>query len=156
MKTVDSAPGYLVDDDGNIYSKLGRLMKPRTRKDGYKQLALRVNNKYSTRLVHRLVAEAFLGADERSVNHINGVKGDNQPGNLEYATNSENQIHCFEVLGKKRKPVQLMQAGVGYWWPSQKHCSIDTGLPQTSVSALHKGVRKSALGWHSTHFEELG
>jgi hypothetical protein len=50
-------------------------------------------------LVHRLVAEVFLPTPERifakqTVNHKNGVKTDNSPDNLEWATYRENAHHA--------------------------------------------------------------
>jgi hypothetical protein len=50
-------------------------------------------------LVHRLVAEAFLPpASEtfasKTINHKNGIKTDNRPENLEYATYQQNNKHA--------------------------------------------------------------
>ena len=58
----------------------------------------------ATRLVHRLVAEAFLGSppDGYEVNHINSVKDDNRIENLEYVTRSQNLLHAVEQTGAYR------------------------------------------------------
>lgn len=50
-------------------------------------------------LVHRLVAESFIGAcpGGLEVNHKNGQKGDNRPVNLEYVTHHENVRHAVEA-----------------------------------------------------------
>lgn len=54
------------------------------------------------RAVHRMVAMAFHGVpdDGLEVNHINGVKTDNRPENLEWVTSSGNELHSYRVLGK--------------------------------------------------------
>jgi hypothetical protein len=55
-----------------------------------------------TRSVHRMVAMAFHGVPPSNleVNHINGIKTDNRPENLEWVTTSENELHSYRVLGK--------------------------------------------------------
>lgn len=54
------------------------------------------------RAVHRMVALAFHGVPEDGleVNHINGIKTDNRPKNLEWVSHSENEKHAYAVLGK--------------------------------------------------------
>lgn len=64
-----------------------------------------------TRLVHRLVATAFVQNPNgyRIVNHINGDKTDNNSVNLEWCTRSYNALHSYHVLG--RTPPSLGKFG---------------------------------------------
>lgn len=49
--------------------------------------------------IHRLVAWAFIGPQEagKVVNHIDGIKANNVPNNLEYITSSENVLHAYRT-----------------------------------------------------------
>ena len=79
------------------------IVLKQTMKHGYMNVCLSKDNKPSTKRVHRLVAEAFIAnpMNKPVVNHIDGDKANNAASNLEWATNSENELHSYRVLGKK-------------------------------------------------------
>jgi len=82
-----------------------RLMKLYATKTGYLTVALkRVNLPAQTKLVHKLVTEAFFAppGPGQQVNHKDGDKANNRLENLEYCTASQNLRHCIDTLGKKR------------------------------------------------------
>jgi hypothetical protein len=76
----------------------GQELKQISNKKGYPEVRFRKNGTH-TRLVHKLVASAFLVKSEgcTQINHINGVKTDNSVINLEWVTNSENQLHAYSL-----------------------------------------------------------
>jgi hypothetical protein len=76
----------------------GQELKQVLNKKGYPEVRLRKNGTH-TRLVHKLVTSAFLVKSEgyTQINHINGIKTDNSVVNLEWVTNSENQLHAYKL-----------------------------------------------------------
>lgn len=79
-----------------------RILK-QTSNNGYMRVELNKDGKGISYLVHRLVAEAFLNDYNKclQVNHKNGIKNDNNIGNLEMVTAKENQIHSYHILNTK-------------------------------------------------------
>jgi hypothetical protein len=76
------------------------ILRANPQTNGYMRVTLFVEGKQLTRLVHRLIAHAFLGAPapRQQVNHKNGDKANNTVANLEWATPRENRLHAFRVL----------------------------------------------------------
>ena len=100
---------YEIRDDGTIWSCLhkngsgfGNLRRfDRRNKNGYQV----VRYKDISLQVHRIIYAKFKGPlkKELQINHINGIKYDNRPVNLELVTDSGNQLHSYRVL--KNPPV---------------------------------------------------
>jgi hypothetical protein len=100
VKIIPGYEDYECDIFGNVYSlKRGkrRKLKPATCKWGYLYLTLSKNGKPKKFKIHRLIMLTFHGASELHVNHIDGVKTNNNFLNLEYCTRSENLLHAFRT-----------------------------------------------------------
>lgn len=76
-----------------------KILKPYKNNCGYLRVWLCKNGNGKNKFIHRLVAEAFVANKDNKeiVNHLNGVKSDNNYDNLEWCTRSENQKHAFKI-----------------------------------------------------------
>ena len=89
--------GYEASDTGLVRnSGTGYLMTPQLKK-GYLSLNLSVKKKRVTAFVHRIVADAWLGASDLTVNHKNFDRTDNSISNLEYMTMGDNLQHARDA-----------------------------------------------------------
>lgn len=108
---------YQVSSEGRVRSVehvdfLGRRQKEKIRrvtlnKNGYAYVNLRKDNLIKNKLVHRIVAEAFLPNPKNleTVNHKNEVKTDNRVVNLEWMTIGDNLRYGTHVeRATKNKP----------------------------------------------------
>ena len=95
---------YEVSNLGNMRIKETGLMLKTKHPDflGYCHVAIMVGGKYTTKLVHRIVAEMFIPNEDGKpeVHHKNGDKTDNRAENLEWVTRSE---HAEKHMGRKTK-----------------------------------------------------
>lgn len=86
---------YLASDDGRIWGPgrwgNGGVLSPYWGSNGYAYVHLSVAGKKRTRLVHRLILEAFVGPDDdRECRHLDGDRSNNHLDNLAWGTHSEN------------------------------------------------------------------
>lgn len=120
---------------------------------GYKGVGLKVGpNTNRVKLVHRLVAEAFIPNPEnlKDVNHFNLDKHDNRASNLEWTTKSTNQRHAakrgrFHGATNPKARVKLapcdvesiredLFCGHAQWKIAERH-----GVSQSLVSMIKNG-----------------
>jgi len=106
---------YMVSDFGRVKSNgtkdgnhLVKIKSQRYPKNGYLQVSIWKNNKEKKVLVHRMVALAFIDNPhgKKTVNHKFGIKTDNRSKMLEWATQSENGKHSYDVLNRQTNPLR--------------------------------------------------
>ena len=90
-------------DGGKDYPREEYIMKKIVKNSGYEQITLSKNSTQVRRIVHRLVASAFLPKDPTRpfINHKDGNKANNRVDNLEWCTTKENNLHKYRVLGHR-------------------------------------------------------
>jgi len=127
----------------NSKNKIERIIKTRISSRGYEQVKLFKNSKRHYFTVHRLVAFHFIGKTDgkTEVNHIDGIKTNNNYYNLEWVTPRENQLHAF-AMG-----LQVAKRGA-------EHCQSKP-VRQLTLDGIEVKVWESIkqiqreLGWNS-------
>lgn len=107
---VKSLEREYTDCNGVTYHIKGRIMKLALNHKGYLIVHLSNNHNDENRLVHRLVADAFIPVviGKNQINHIDGNKLNNNVLNLEWCTNSENMAHAVDNgLNYKKQPKRV-------------------------------------------------
>lgn len=97
-----------------------KLCKLTINTDGYAIVHIHVNNKVSRKLVHRVVADAFIpNPDKKSeIDHINTLRDDNKVDNLRWVTSSENSHNPITLKRnqdaglKMGKPIAKVKGGL--------------------------------------------
>lgn len=170
---------WLVSESGEIYSparaksvsrvRLGKaqefvsrwepkpLAQCRTQ-SGYLEVACVVDGKRVKAAAHRIIGKAFVPGyeDGLSINHINGVKTDNRPENLEWLSLSDNTRHQWatglvdlrgdncpgrKLSAKKVKIIrQWLRAGI----PANQIATV-TDLSASTISKIENGQRWSSI-----------
>lgn len=138
--------GIDVSDHGRVKTVQGVPFFPSPITAGY--------CKHRKKLVHQLVAFAFLGpplSPDATVDHINRIKTDNRACNLRWATRAEqsaNQSHpavCCKV--RMRRVIATGADGTSVEYPSLLEAGRLTNTKRQSISRCVRGIRKHANGF---------
>lgn len=109
IKPIDKYPGYFVSSVGDVFSnKSGEMRKlsPYRSKSGsgYKMIDLFQDGRKHKKLVHRLVAEAFIPNPNNlpEVNHKDTDILNNNDWNLEWITHKDNLKQSYKTMSPVR------------------------------------------------------
>lgn len=171
-KAIDGYPNYEINYLGGIRNSRGHIMKQRTTPRGYKEIGLRrAKDGQRFFLVHRLVAKAFIENTENKpqVNHIDGDPTNNHALNLEWVTQSENQLHAYETglqevtddqikrlrnfAKGRRKPIRVInkKLGIDEVFNSIAEASRNVECNEKTLRNVLKGRSKSRLGYEVSY-----
>ena len=163
IRNVIEAKELFVDPTGKVWKKYrGQVVRAEHKTpQGYLQVRKMVNRKRYHTGAHRVVWEHFYGPIPEGciVNHINGIKDDNRPENLEVSTHSENAKHASKtglknqygeknpaakLTNKQVAEIRLAYACGGY---SQQELAQRYGVSSQHISRIVRGDgRKRELG----------
>jgi hypothetical protein len=123
--------GYLVSKCGTVMGRRGNPLTPTDNGKGYQAVKMKVGDKWTSRAVHRLVAEAWLPnpLNLPEVNHIDCNRWNPHVSNLEWCTHGYNIEYSYRMRNRSatgesnarcnttedivRQICSKLQAGVG-------------------------------------------
>ena len=178
-KDIYGFPYYQVSNIGRVKSLKGyggveeRILKPRKDKGGYLEVNLCKNGKFYNKLIHRLVAEAFLPNDDlfkTDINHKDENKENNfvflnddgtvnaSKSNLEWCDVAYNnsfgsrneRIAKTEINHPKKSKVVLQYSLDGVFikkWASTQEVKRQLGFNQGNISECCNGKRQTHKGY---------
>lgn len=123
-----------------------KVLKQEKIMEGYLRVVLMKEGVKKRFMSHRLVAEAFIPNTENKpfVNHINGNPNDNRVENLEWCTQSENEKHSINILGKTMKgkttPKKIKCIENDIIYPSMSKCVTALGN-NACIEGLNKALK---------------
>jgi len=96
IRPIKDFPGYTISSDGEVWSRKYNKQMKLINHGGYNRVTFSRKSQGSSKLVHRLVAEAFIPNPNnfRCVCHKNNIKTDNRVENLYWATHATNSLHA--------------------------------------------------------------
>jgi len=158
VRTLDR----VVSSEIGTYFTDGHILKQYDNTHGYLNVCIPVDGKWTTKKVHRLVAQAFLPNtdDLPQVNHRDCDRANNNVDNLEWCTRSYNMkyrekygISQTEPVGHLLFAVNLTTLEVSRF-PSQKEASRELGIFQPNINAVIKGRYKYTHGFWFTNADD--
>lgn len=158
---------YKVSNLGNVkslnynHSKKEKILKPCSVCKNYQQVILVKDKTRKHKLVHRLVAEAFIDNANNypCVNHKDENPSNNCVDNLEWCTEKYNTNYgkCKEKIGKSNTnhvsfSKKVIQVETGIVFPSIMEAQRQTGIFNQSIVNVCKGKRQRAGNYHWKYY----
>lgn len=145
---IEGFEDYAVSSHGRVKSlKFDRMLTPRSNGYGYKKVALRRDGQSHERLVHQLVAQAFMSGYYIGVKvkHHNEDNGDNHVFNLRFAKGDRVGQLVREHDPIRPRQVKINETGQVFRGAAEvaRHLYCD----KSSIYAVLRGTRKSHRGY---------
>ncbi len=137
---------YTITEEGRVFSPYKEI-KPAVASNGYLTF---VAGSSGTVLLHKELAKRYIPNPygKRTVNHKDGNKLNNSLSNLEWMTDSENNKHAFDILGRKptRGRMYISDEEAQYILDMkgkmrQVDLAILFGAPRSTIGSIHSGKR---------------
>lgn len=118
-RRVSGWPKYRVGTDGSVWRK-GRRLKAQQDRNGYMLVTLSDGKRRRTRLLHRVVLEAWVGPCPPGceTRHLSGVRQDCRLSNLAWGSKAENaadrRLHGDDTVGERHGRAKLNDAAVRF------------------------------------------
>lgn len=142
---------YRISNTGKVFSvKKNKLFRLQINRKGYNCVILYKDGRPKTKLVHRLVAEYFIGnSNDLQVNHKDGNKLNNCVSNLEYLNNEDNRLHAYVNKLHNIRPVNQFDddGKLIKSWESATQVYKVLGIRKEHICSCCKGNRKHAGGY---------
>lgn len=117
---------------------------------GYQEVILSSNGCRKPKLIHRMVAEAFVPnpKQKREVNHRDGNKFNNVYTNLEWVTPRENIQHSYDILQNKAHSRSVVCVETNEKFCSLKEAASKFGLQLPLIWKCCNGKQDTTGGYH--------
>lgn len=146
--------GIEVSSFGRARSVKGHYYKIRP-EQGYLRVGFRMNGKIAHKLVHRLVAQAFIPNPNNlpQVNHKDGDRTNNNVSNLEWCDNYYNMKYRekFGISNTESQGVPVFAINLSTlqasWFKSRSEAERDLGVCHQNISHVITGKLKQTCGF---------
>lgn len=158
MTTYKAIPGYenyLIGTDSSVWStrtSVPKNIKPQLQNSGYYYVTLYNQFGQKKYLIHRLVAEVFIGKSDLCINHKDENKLNNNLDNLEYCTyeyNNNYGSHNIKVGISHKKAIRQLSldGSLIKRWDSAIDAERGLNIQSRNIVKVLKGQRKTAGGF---------
>ena len=153
---------YSVSTEGEVRKDTTNYILSQSSQQDYKFVTLLINGQQKRMRVHSMVAMTFIENPDNKpyVNHINGIRYDNNVENLEWVTQSENIQHAVRTglmqNGRKKAVIQYNLNGDRMaTFESASEAARQTGGSQSKITMCCKRQRETANDYQWRYYDDI-